>query len=67
VSGRLLCPTNELTLKKMKKRNFFSEEFFTINKEIFPYCQGIIFLPHPWEIIYLKKSLPYNQGNISLI
>ncbi len=35
------------TLIKMKKRNFFSEEFFTINKEIFPFCQGIIFLPYP--------------------
>jgi hypothetical protein len=52
---------------KNEKEEFFSEELFTINKEIFPYCQGIIFLPHPWGTIYLKESLPYNRGNISLI
>jgi hypothetical protein len=32
---------------KNEKEEFFSKEFFTINKEIFPYCQGIIFLPYP--------------------
>jgi hypothetical protein len=37
----------EATLIKMKKRNFFSEEVFTINKDIFPYCQGKNFLPNP--------------------
>jgi hypothetical protein len=61
------CPSSCCTLIKMKKRNFFSKEFFTINKEIFPYCQGIICLPYPWGIIYLKEGLPYNLGNISLI
>jgi hypothetical protein len=32
---------------KNEKEEFFSEEFFTIYKEIFPYCQGKIFLPYP--------------------
>jgi hypothetical protein len=48
------------TLIKMKKIIFFSEEFFTINKEIFPYCQGIIFLHYLSGIIYLKENFPYN-------
>jgi hypothetical protein len=30
----------ESTLIKMKKINFFSEQFFTINKEIFPLLSG---------------------------
>jgi hypothetical protein len=59
VSGRLLCPPNELTLIKMKKRNFFSEEFFTIKKEIFPYCQGIIFFTPP-----LGDNLPEGKSSL---
>jgi hypothetical protein len=39
--------TEVTALITMKKRNFFSDEFFTINKETFPYYQGKIFLPYP--------------------
>jgi hypothetical protein len=42
VSWRMIMRTLYSTLIKIKKINFFSEEFFTINKEIFPYCQRII-------------------------
>jgi hypothetical protein len=34
-------------LTDKNEKGFFSKEFFTMNKEIFPYCQGKIFLPYP--------------------
>jgi hypothetical protein len=36
-----------LCTDKNEKEEFFSEEFFTINKETFPYYQGKIFLHYP--------------------
>ncbi len=55
---------------KNEKEEFFSEEFFTINKEMFPYCQGIIFLPYSWRIIYwrnvfsiIEEIFPWFESN----